>query len=161
VTAYYGKYRGKVENNVDLEGLGRLQVSVSRVTGSGMLNWAMPSVPFAGKNVGFWAIPPKGANVWVEYEEGNADFPIWSGCFWGKGELPVTPAVAGQVVLKTNECTLTLSDLSGKAGITIQTKAGMKIEIKAGGIELSNGAGGTIEIKDNRVMINKDGLEVK
>ena len=52
----------------------------------------MPSVPFAGPKVGFFAIPPVGANVWVEFEAGDTDHPIWSGCFWGPGQLPAEAA---------------------------------------------------------------------
>ena len=48
----------------------------------------MPCAPFAGSGVGFFALPPVGANVWVEFEGGDPDYPIWSGCFWGAGEVP-------------------------------------------------------------------------
>ena len=134
-------------------------VSVPAVTGSGTLNWAMPSLPFAGSGVGFWAIPPEHANVWVEYEGGDPDYPIWSGCFWGIGEAPATPAVAELVVLKTKTCTLTLSDLPGIGGITIETKAGMKITMSATGLEITNGAA-TIQLQGPKVTINNGALEV-
>ena len=48
---FFGKYRGKVENNLDPLQLGRLQVSVPAVLGEGTLSWAMPCAPFAGKVV--------------------------------------------------------------------------------------------------------------
>jgi uncharacterized protein involved in type VI secretion and phage assembly len=160
VTVYYGKYRGKVEKNVDPQQQGRILVSVPAVTGGGTLNWAMPSVPFAGKNVGLWAIPPEGANVWVEYEGGDPDHPIWSGCFWGVGEAPASPAVAQVVVLKTQTCTLTLSDLPGADGVTIETKAGMKITMTASGLEITTGKGGTISLQGSKVSVNGGALEV-
>ena len=81
MTQYYGKYRGKVENNIDPQLMGRIQVSCPAVLGGGTMSWALPSAPYAGPGIGFFAIPPKGANVWVEFEGGNTDFPIWSGCF--------------------------------------------------------------------------------
>jgi uncharacterized protein involved in type VI secretion and phage assembly len=157
---YFGKYRGKVENNIDPQMQGRVMVSVPAVTGEGTLNWAMPSAPFAGNGVGFWAIPPNGANVWVEYEGGNPDFPIWSGCFWGLGEAPATPAVPQVVVLKTETCTLTLSDLPGIGGVTIETKTGMKIMMSATGLEITNGMGGTIKMDGPKVTVNNGALEV-
>ena len=86
----------------------------------------MPCVPYAGDGVGFFAIPPRKANVWVEFEGGDPDSPIWTGCFWERGEAPAKPAVAEINVLKTKSCTLTLSDLPGAGGITIETQ-GMKI----------------------------------
>jgi hypothetical protein len=87
VKKIFGKYRGKVEKNKDPEGLGRLLVSCPSVMGQ-ETNWAMPSVPYAGKSVGFFALPPVQTNVWVEFEGGNIDLPIWAGCFWNKGEVP-------------------------------------------------------------------------
>ena len=85
-TPYYGKYRGKVANPIDPLGLGRIQVEVPAVYGDGTLNWAMPCAPYAGPGVGFFVIPPKDANIWVEFEAGDIDSPIWSGCFWATGE---------------------------------------------------------------------------
>lgn len=76
---FFGKYRGKVENNIDPMMMGRVQVSVPAVLGDGGLSWAMPCAPYAGSGVGFFAIPPTGANVWVEFEGGDPDYPIWSG----------------------------------------------------------------------------------
>ena len=160
MTQYYGKYRGKVENNLDPEGRGRIMVSVPAVTGSGTLNWAMPAVPFAGSGVGLWAIPPTGANVWVEYEGGNPDYPIWSGCFWGIGEAPATPAVPQVVVLKTQTCTLTLSDLPGVGGVTIETATGMRIKMSATGLEITDGMGATISLEGPKVTVNNGALEV-
>jgi uncharacterized protein involved in type VI secretion and phage assembly len=160
MTQYFGKYRGKVENNIDPMQQGRIMVSVPKVTGSGSLNWAMPSMPFAGNGVGFWAIPPNGANVWVEYEGGDPDYPIWSGCFWGVGEAPATPAVPQLVVLKTQTCTLTLSDLPGVGGVTIETTAGMKIKMDATSLEITNGTGASIKMEALSVKVNNDALEV-
>ncbi len=117
---YLGKYRGKVENNIDPMQLGRVQVSVPSVLGDGKLSWAMPCVPYAGKGVGFFAVPPVKANIWVEFEGGNIDYPIWSGCFWGIGEVPAKPAIEQMKVFKTDSVTLTLSDVPGAGGFKIE-----------------------------------------
>jgi uncharacterized protein involved in type VI secretion and phage assembly len=160
MTQFFGKYRGKVANNVDPMQQGRVQVSVPAVLGSGSLSWAMPCVPYAGSQVGFFAIPPSGANVWVEFEGGNPDFPIWSGCFWGSGEVPATPAVAEMKVLKTDTATITLNDLPGAGGIKIETTTGMKIEITAAGIEINNGQGASLKMSGPQVSVNSGALEV-
>jgi len=161
MTEFFGKYRGKVENNVDsMLQLGRIQVSVPDALGEGRMSWAMPCVPYAGSGVGFFAIPPVGANVWVEFERGNLDSPIWSGCFWGRGEVPAQPAVAEMKVLKTDVGTITLNDLQGTGGITIETTTGMKMEITAQGIEITNGQGASIKLEGPKVSINGSALEV-
>jgi uncharacterized protein involved in type VI secretion and phage assembly len=160
MTKFFGKYRGKVENNIDPMQLGRVQVSVPAVLGEGSMSWAMPCVPYAGSGVGFFAIPPVGANVWVEFEGGDPDYPIWSGCFWGVGEVPALPAIAEMKVLKTDMGTITLNDLPGAGGITIETTTGMKIVISALGIEINNGQGGSIKLTGPQVSVNEGALEV-
>lgn len=157
---FFGKYRGKVENNIDPMQLGRIQVSVPAVLGEGRMSWAMPCVPYAGNGVGFFAIPPNDANVWVEFEGGSPDYPIWSGCFWGIGEVPALPALAEIKVLKTDAGTITMNDLPGIGGITIETTTGMKVVINALGIEINNGQGGSIKLMGPLVSVNSGRLEV-
>ncbi len=157
---FLGKFRGKVENNVDPMQLGRIQASVPAVLGEGKMSWAMPCVPYAGNAVGFFAIPPVGANVWVEFEGGDPDYPVWSGCFWGSGEVPAQPAVAEMKVLKTDTGTITVNDTPGAGGITIETATGMKIVINTQGIEITNGQGGSIKLAGPQVSINSGALEV-
>lgn len=157
---YYGKYRGKVENNVDPMLSGRIQVSVPNVLGRGRMSWAMPCAPYAGKGVGFFAIPPRGAHVWVEFEAGNTDHPIWSGCFWAPGEFPAQLAIAQMKVFKTDNTTLTLSDLPGPVGgITLETKDGKKIKMNAISIEITNGTW-NIKLSQQSVSVNNGALEV-
>ena len=38
----------------------------------------------------------------MEFEGGDPDHPIWTGCFWGLGETPVVPALAETKVFKTD-----------------------------------------------------------
>jgi uncharacterized protein involved in type VI secretion and phage assembly len=84
MTQFYGKYRGQVENNMDPMQLGRIQVLVPAV---GMTtSWALPCTPYAVPQAGFLFLPPVGAPVWIEFEGGDPDYPIWSGCFWEKIE---------------------------------------------------------------------------
>jgi hypothetical protein len=80
---YFGKYRGVVINNNDPEQKGRVQAQVFDVGGSAPLAWAMPCVPcHLPKEVGS-ALPAIGANVWIEFEGGDLDYPIWTGCWFG------------------------------------------------------------------------------
>jgi Type VI secretion system/phage-baseplate injector OB domain len=164
VSRFFGKYRGKVENNVDPQQLGRVQVSAPAVLGQGTLSWAMPCVPYAGSQVGLFLIPPVGASVWVEFEGGDPDYPIWSGCFWNTGDVPASPGVAAMKVLKTDAITLTLSDLSGGGGVKLEVNppavtGALKLTFDAGGIELSNGSQ-SVKLTQANVSINNGALEV-
>lgn len=115
----WGKYRGQVLDNIDPLMLGRVMAEVPAVPGM-LLNWAMPSTPYAGPGVGFYAIPPIGANIWVEFEGGNPDYPIWSGCFWVEGEMPLEPVVPEIKVWKTDFSTFKLNDIPAEGGASLQ-----------------------------------------
>lgn len=154
---YYGKYRGVVSDNDDPMKLGRLQVKVQDVLRDSDSSWAMPSVPYAGKSVGLFLIPPKDALVWVEFEHGDPDYPIWTGCFWASGEVPAS-AIETKV-LKTDAGSITLDDTKGSNSITIDV-SGLKIVIDANKIKLSNSSQ-TIELTSSSVKINDDALEVE
>ena len=171
---YYGKYRGKVENNVDPLQLGRIQVSVPAVLSEGTLSWAMPCVPYAGSGVGFFAIPPRDANVWVEFEGGDPDYPIWAGCFWGTGEMPVTPAIAEVKVFKTEYINMVLSDVPGGGGFTLETEppavsTSMKMVFDSNGIEIDNNPANMVMTPSKfemthttpTVTIQADSVEIK
>lgn len=117
---FFGKHRGVVTGNVDPEARGRLQVSVPELRGDGVTDWALPSSPYAGDSVGFFALPPVGANVWVEYEAGNLQSPIWSGCFWAKGEIATADAVPEVAFLKTAQASIRIDNSAGEVKIEIQ-----------------------------------------
>ena len=83
---FYGKYRGTVINNVDPMMRGRLLLEVPDVVGFTPSSWAEPCVPLAGPSgppMGVYMVPPIGAGVWVEFEQGDPSKPIWVGCRWG------------------------------------------------------------------------------
>jgi hypothetical protein len=160
---FYGKYRGTVANNVDPMRLGRVQVSVPAVLGDGRLSWAMPCVPYAGDGVGLFAVPPRGANVWVEFEGGDPAYPILAGCFWGTGQSPGT-GLPTTKIFKTDGMTLTFEDQAGAGGFTIDVASpavpvAMKIACSSSGIELSIGSQKVL-LSTSSVSVNNGALEV-
>ncbi|KRC83275.1 Phage-related baseplate assembly protein [compost metagenome] len=164
---HYGKFRGVVIGNIDPMQMGRLQVQVPDVLGLGISSWAMPCVPFAGQQSGAFVLPQIGAGVWIEFEQGKPDYPIWVGGFWGSAAevpalalagLPVSPSI----VLQTGgQNTLMISDLPGPTGgILLKTKTGAMISISDVGITLSNGQGATVMLAGPVVNINQGALTV-
>ena len=164
MSKFYGKYRGKVENNIDPMQQGRVQVSVPLVLGDTTLAWALPCAPFGGSGVGLFTVPPVGANVWVEFEGGDTDYPILAGCFWGTGEVPASPAIPQMKVLKTDGITMTFSDVPGAGGLTIEVNppvvaTPLKLVFDSSGIELSNGSA-SVKLTPASVSVNDGALEV-
>ena len=156
---FYGKFRGVVSDNGDPSNLGRIRAKVADVFGEEASGWAMPSVPYAGSQVGLFLIPPTNASVWIEFEHGNPDYPIWTGCFWADNEVPVSPASADKKVLKTGAGTITLDDTQGSNSVTIETTNNLKIKLDQQGIEISNGSQ-KIMISTSSVSVNDGALEV-
>lgn len=164
---YYGKYRGTVLDNIDPMQIGRLMVQVPDVSNILPSTWALPCVPFAGIQCGFYALPSIGAGVWIEFEQGDSDYPIWVGGFWGSaGEVPAlalaTPPALQSIVLQTtSQNTLMVSDAPGPTGgILLKTTAGAMISISDVGITITNGQGATIMMTGPSVTINEGALQI-
>lgn len=160
MAAFYGKYRGVVINNVDPMVVGRLQVAVPAVL-SDATSWALPCSPFAGPDVGLCLIPPVGANVWVEFEGGDVDHPIWSGCFWGDGQYPaeaqVVPPEKVQV-LKGYGFKLVANSV-GPTGLTIECSPPMlghtlRIVLNDNGILVSNDDVVTLKLTPDEMALD-------
>jgi uncharacterized protein involved in type VI secretion and phage assembly len=156
---FYGKYRGKVTSNVDPHSMGRIRANVPAVFGDEESGWALPSAPYGGPGVGFFFVPPIDANVWIEFEGGNPDYPIWTGCFWGLTESPVKSMFPFEKMIRTDSATIKLDDTEGTGGITIETNSGLKIVMDMNGIELSNGTS-SIKLTPASVSVNNGALEV-
>jgi len=167
VSSFYGKYRGVVADNIDPAQLGRVQVSVPAVLGEQISGWALPCLPFAGVQAGMWVVPAVGSNVWVEFEQGDPDLPIWTGGYWGSpGDMPpmaltVAPSVSHVVVQTTNQNLLSVSDAPGPAGgLLLKSATGAMIAVNETGIVISNGAGASIVLSGPTVVVNDGALEV-
>jgi uncharacterized protein involved in type VI secretion and phage assembly len=163
---HYGKYRGKVTNNVDPMQLGRIQAEVPDVLGANPSSWAMPSAPAAGAQMGTYFVPPVGAGVWVEFEQGDTDYPIWSGCWWATAEVPslalAAPASVSHLLVQTaGQNVLQVSDAPGPTGgLMLKSSGGAAITINDTGITITNGKGATIALSGSTVTINNGALTI-
>jgi uncharacterized protein involved in type VI secretion and phage assembly len=157
--SFMGKFRGIVTDNTDPSRLGRVRARVPDAFGDNDSGWALPAVPYAGDGVGFFMIPPVGASVWIEFEHGDPEYPIWSGCFWLEGQTVPSPASPDTKVIKTDVATITIVDQSGSGSVKIETTDGMKIEMTSSGIEV-NASSGTLKLNGTQVNINNGALEV-
>lgn len=167
---YLGKYRGVVTNNVDPLMRGRLLVTVPDVLGMVPSSWAEPCVPLAGPTgspMGVYMVPPVGAGVWVEFEQGDPTYPIWVGCRWGATSdvpplahlgLPVTPNI---VLQSATQNSMVISDLPGPTGgIMLKSATGATLIVNDTGIYISNGKGASIVMTGPTVTINQGALTV-
>ncbi|WP_370401367.1 phage baseplate assembly protein V [Sulfitobacter sp. JB4-11] len=164
---YYGKYRASVVNNVDPLLTGRIQVMVPDVSGLALSSWAMPCFPVAGIGTGALGVPPIGAGVWVEFERGDPDYPIWTGCYYGSAaEVPALhqltpPGLSAMTMQTTLQNGLTVTDLPGPTGgIVLKSATGASIIVNDTGIYIQNGRGAAITLIGPTVTVNNGALTV-
>lgn len=136
---FFGKYRGAVVNNLDPLNQARLQAKVPEVLGDAVSSWAAPCSPYAGPEAGFFAVPPVGAEVWIEFEAGDPSRPIWVGGWWAIAGVPVGPAGAAVTpsvkILRTDAGlilafddaaqTITISDASCQNQLSVEVRNGI------------------------------------
>ncbi len=164
---HFGKYRGTVINNVDPQLTGRIQAQVPDILGLSVSTWAMPCVPFGGLLTGMVSVPSIGAGVWIEFEQGDLNYPIWTGCFWGSAaELPaitklVPPGLSAVALQTTLQNGLLISDVPGPTGgIMLKSATGASIIVNDTGIYITNGKGASIVMTGPTVTINEGALVI-
>lgn len=163
IRRFYGKYRGKVADNIDPLFLGRILPIVPAVSEL-PLTWATPCVPYAGPEVGFCAIPPIDANVWIEFEGGDPDYPIWTGCFWEEGQTPLGPLNPETFIFKTISTTMVVRELPGGDGISLgltflAAGSPINITLDEAGIQIQTEA--VFELTSQATNITSDEVSVE
>jgi uncharacterized protein involved in type VI secretion and phage assembly len=167
---YFGKYRGTVFNNIDPEQRGRMMVMVPDVLGGNPSNWAEACVPYIalpGQSMDKLILPSVGAAVWVEFERGDPDFPIWVGCQWviPSAENPIADGgvttSANILIQSMGQHSITISDLPGATGgIMLKSPNGASIILNDDGIYLQNGRGASLIMVGPSVIINNGALAI-
>jgi uncharacterized protein involved in type VI secretion and phage assembly len=100
----------------------------------------------------------------IEFEQGNPDYPIWSGCWFGSvDEIPSTllsPPYTKLMIATDGGNSILLDDTPGAGGITFETAGGQTIKILGTGITIDNGSGATIELTGPQVSVNSGALDI-
>jgi len=169
---YYGKYRSTVLNNVDPEQRGRLMLTVPDVLGAIPSSWAEPCVPLAGPTgppMGIYLVPPIGAGVWAEFEQGDPNHPIWAGCRWGttsdiptlaKAGNPADPNIVMQSLLQHSFMISDMPPSPATGGIILKSTTGAMIVVNDSGIYIQNGKGASITMIGPTVTVNNGALTI-
>ena len=164
---FFGKYRGIVLNNVDPMQIARIQVIVPDVSAVLPTSWAMPCLPVGGIQMGVVTVPQIGAGVWIEFEQGDSDYPVWVGSFWGSAaEVPILshaapPGLSAITLQTTLQNGLIVSDLPGPTGgIMLKSATGATLIVNDTGIYIQNGKGASITMIGPTVTVNAGALTV-
>jgi hypothetical protein len=176
-----GKYRGVVINNIDPTKRGRLLVEVPDALRNVPSTWAEACLPLAGMtglSMGSYFVPPVGAAVWIEFERGDVNRPIWTGCRMpSTSDVPlssqmITPPVSGMAMETTNKNAIIISDLAPSVpptvmpptiptgGVVLKSASGASIVVNDAGIFISNGKGATINMVGPMITVNNGALVI-
>nr|WP_321465812.1 phage baseplate assembly protein V [uncultured Desulfobulbus sp.] len=151
----YGKYRGFVVDNEDPERRARVRLRVPALLGEAETDWALPCLPCGGlNNLGLFTVPALGAQVWVEFEGGNLDFPIWTGTFWQEADdIPeeVQDQQTTKVLRTARGHVLLFEEKDGEETVSLEHADGAKLTMNVeGSVELCNKDG-------EKLMLDADG----
>jgi hypothetical protein len=168
---FYGKYRGTVVLNVDPELRGRITCLVPDVLGPMPSSWCEACPPLAGPTgppMGVYFVPPPGAGVWVEFEQGDPNRPIWTGCRFASSNVPPlalagNPADPNLCLQSLLQHTLLISDMPPTpltGGIVLKSTTGAMIVVNDAGIFINNGKGASITLVGPAITLNNGALTV-
>jgi uncharacterized protein involved in type VI secretion and phage assembly len=156
-TTFYGKYRGVVTDVDDPEDRCRIRATVPAILGEHPCGWAMPAAPFAGDGHGFVMLPKVGSGVWIEFEAGQLDNPIWSGGFWARGERPAPEGESLRVIVSEAGHKIVLDDDANE--LRIAHGAGPEIMMSANEIAITVGAC-EIKVSATKISFNNGMIEI-
>jgi len=166
-----GLYRGTVVLNTDPEFRGRLILTMTDVAGFVPTTWVEPCSPLSGPPgpMGVYMVPPQGAGVWVMFEAGDVDKPVWIGCRFdtpadppidAKLSNPVSPSMVLQTLAKN---TVVISDLPptpATGGIVLRSTTGAMLVVNDSGIYINNGKGANITMVGATITFNLGAMTI-
>lgn len=175
----FGKFRGFVVDVADPEKRGRVRLKIPSVLGDAESSWALPCAPFGGgAGFGLFAVPPVDSQVWVEFEEGDINRPIWVGTFWQTADDVPEEAAKDEpttYLLQTpSGHRLQFDDEAGEEAVTLFHSAEASLSIdKNGSCQLTDAGGSKIKLdaennecivedsNGNKITLNSSGTTVE
>jgi uncharacterized protein involved in type VI secretion and phage assembly len=140
---YYGKFSGTVVDDDDPDKTGRLKVTVPAVWSGDDPLWARPCFP-----AGHFFTPAVGSRVWVEFEAGDPQYPIWVGVWFPPDDVPAEAQLeppTSRVIKTPSGHTVEFNDKSGDESILIRHKANAFVSIdKKGSVVVGNASGSVV-----------------
>jgi hypothetical protein len=155
----YGKYRGIVTDNQDPDGLGRLRARVPFLLDDVETGWALPCAPYGGAgNQGLFMVPDKEASVWIEFERGHLAYPVWSGTWWGDGEVPESATPAQKVIETKSGHKVVLDD--DAASVVVTDSNGNQVSLDQNGIKLEDGGGNSVTMDSSGIVLKANQISI-
>jgi hypothetical protein len=163
---FHGKFPGVVEKNQPQDApddfQGNILVKVSTILderNQPVAVWAMPCF-----HPGFFFIPEKGDNVWVEFIGGDINHAVWTGVWYPKGKTPKTssddtPVTENKVIRTASGHVVELADTSGDEKVIIKHRSGAVVEMNTdGSVLIANGDSLSVELKGGEIKVSSSDI---
>jgi len=168
---------GKVVNNLDTKGLGRVQLSFPYLSDVNLSAWARVASPWAGSSNGIYFLPDIDDECLVTFEQGDINKPIVIGSLWnGKNRpLDVNAGLNEKKIIKTKTgMQVTFDETKGNESLALTDGKGSSVTLNAvtgvlaikakGNVKIEDGAGSSIVLDANTKKITieaKGDVEIK
>ena len=119
VNKYYGKYRAKVVDINDPEKRGRIRVMCPKILREYKSAWCEPCIPVAFDLGGDFALPKINEFVWIEFESGDVNKPIYTGGLWSKNMSPSESYNEKQRLITWGDCIIEMDEDSNTVKIAV------------------------------------------
>jgi len=149
--------RAVVTDNQDLTTQGRVQLRIP--TMPGLEPWAAVCAPFAGDGHGMVMLPAVGSGVWIEFEAGNIDNPIWTGGWWASGQRPAPEGATVRIIVSEHGHKLIFDDDADEVKIVHGTGLSPTITLTGTDITLTCGAC-EIKLTNESISLNNGQIKV-
>jgi hypothetical protein len=158
-TGYFGKYRGIVTDVGDPNNQCRIKARVDALLDGQETGWALPVAPFAGDGHGMVMLPAVGSGVWIEFEAGRLDHPLWSGAWWASGQRPDPQGDQVWVIVSEHGHTIILDDENDELKLVHGGPPGPTITLSGDEIVLTMGAC-EIKISADSISLNQGQIKI-
>jgi type VI secretion system secreted protein VgrG len=131
-----GLVNGRVEDNNDPQGIGRIKVRFIWQE-ENVVNWARMMTPHAGADRGFMFLPEIGDEVVIGFGDGDVEKPVILGCIWNGVDKPpredfwgqdVGPNDVKRIVTKSGH-RIQIVDKKEKESIVLATPKELKVSM--------------------------------
>lgn len=136
----YGLYRAKVIQRDDDRQRGRIKVQIPSISGEGKSQWVEACMNTAYDNGGDIAIPKIGDTVWIAFEEGDINKPVYIGNFFSAFSTPLKDYDQDTRVISWDKCRMEMKDDIMKITVgdnTVIEITGNTVKINSGRIDLN------------------------
>jgi Type VI secretion system/phage-baseplate injector OB domain len=173
ITRYHGKYAGIVtDNGAPPSGTHRGQVTANvpgilEETADGTSNQPLKVFAAPGLPPGFFFVPEVDDTIWVEFVNGDINYPIWTGVWYAADAAPQTvdgqaPTQDQKIIRTKAGFVIQIDDTSGSEKLVVKDKTNSTtITLDSNGAAITADNGVTITCGQCSLSLSSSQIQLK